>query len=165
MSEHPWDDTQADVIFCASDGVKFRVHKLVLSLASDFFRDMFRLPQNGNDSLPEIPCSEPSTILDNLFRLCYPIQDPSIPAIQDVRATLVAAMKYDMKEAIYLMRQELSRHTLTSPMRVYAIACCLDLEDEAHCAAKTIREQGVQNSYVEEMEDLSAGAYQRLLDF
>ena len=74
-------------------------------------------------------------------------------------------MKYELKEAIYLLRRELMKYVSTSPMRVYAIACCLELEEEARRAAKTIRELSVQNTYVKEMEDMTAGAYQRLLDY
>ncbi|KAI0730810.1 hypothetical protein C8Q76DRAFT_669455 [Earliella scabrosa] len=181
--EHPFVYADADVIFMSSDSVQFKVHKLVLSLASPFFQDMFRLPQpahyntnaaftvnhpdpdDTSDTLPIVECTETGVALDNLFRLCYPIRDPTFSTIQDVRAALEAALKYDMPEAIYLMRRELVSHIPASPLCVYAIACCLDLEQEARQAARAVFEQGVKDTYVAELEDLTAGAYQRLLDY
>ncbi|KAK0202117.1 hypothetical protein DFS33DRAFT_1352350 [Desarmillaria ectypa] len=36
-------DTTADVIIISRDNIRFHAHKLILSLASPFFKDMFAL--------------------------------------------------------------------------------------------------------------------------
>ncbi|KAI0738444.1 hypothetical protein C8Q80DRAFT_1241855 [Daedaleopsis nitida] len=176
----PFVYSDADVVFSTSDGVRFRLHKLVLSLSSDFFKDMFSLPQSQSlqttkssalpenaalDELPVVECSEPGNILENLFRLCYPIRDPTFSTIEEIRATTEAAMKYDMPEAIHLMRRELASQIPRFPLRIYAIACRLDFESEARAAAAAVFMQKAQDTYVEELEEITAGAYQRLLAY
>ncbi|KAI0255963.1 hypothetical protein BJV78DRAFT_1113987, partial [Lactifluus subvellereus] len=41
----PFDDADADIILRSSDQVNFHVYKVILSVASPFFKDMFSLPQ------------------------------------------------------------------------------------------------------------------------
>ncbi|KAF7370484.1 BTB domain-containing protein [Mycena sanguinolenta] len=41
----PFDDPNADIIIRSSENVDFRTHKLLLSLASSFFKEMFDIPQ------------------------------------------------------------------------------------------------------------------------
>ncbi|KAI0794286.1 hypothetical protein C8Q74DRAFT_1445716 [Fomes fomentarius] len=188
--QEPFVYSDADIVFRSSDGMNFKVHKIVLSLASVFFQDMFRLPQStpstsipagssidpslgcastdcsdSVDGLPIVQCTETGTILDNLFRLTYPIRDPTFSGIEDIRPTLEAAMKFDMPQAIYILRRELSSCIPTAPLRVYAIACLLELREEAQNAAAEVLKQHAGDTYVEEMEEITAGAYQRLLNY
>ncbi|EIN03893.1 hypothetical protein PUNSTDRAFT_29952, partial [Punctularia strigosozonata HHB-11173 SS5] len=62
----------ADVILRTSDNVDFRVYKLILSLASPFFSDMFTLPQAmdanvGQPVPPVINMAEDSATIDCLL--------------------------------------------------------------------------------------------------
>ncbi|OBZ73994.1 hypothetical protein A0H81_06318 [Grifola frondosa] len=149
---HPFTKPNADVIFTSSDGVQFRAHKIILSEASSFF-----------DGRSCIPVTETSTVLENLLRLCYPIDDPLLVDIESVRATLEAAMKYDMQEAIKLTKTRLINFIHTAPLRVYAIACRLLLEDVALASANEVVRKKVQAGFVPEMDEIPAGAYYRLL--
>lgn len=183
---HPFTDSTADVIFCSSDNVHFRLHKLILSLASGFFKDMFSLPQpllppsapapsnsprlgiaqtDELEGLPLVHVTETSVVLESLFRLCYPIADPPLQTIEQVRPTLEAALKYQMYEAIYITTQGLLSLVQTAPLRVFAIACRLSLHNIIGVAALAVREQSLQDSYVEELEDISVDAYHQLLKF
>ncbi|KAI0642193.1 hypothetical protein C8Q79DRAFT_984553 [Trametes meyenii] len=45
-SWHPYFvEPSADIVFCSSNKIHFKLHKILLSLASPFFTDMFNLPQ------------------------------------------------------------------------------------------------------------------------
>ncbi|TBU34046.1 hypothetical protein BD311DRAFT_683222 [Dichomitus squalens] len=109
--------------------------------------------------------TEPSQVLDTLFRLCYPLDDPPLETIDHVGAVLEAALKYELRKAIQMTSRRLRELIPSAPLRVYAIACKLSLEDEARAAAVVVREKNVQHKYVEELEDIPIGAYLRLLYF
>ncbi|PIL24761.1 hypothetical protein GSI_12647 [Ganoderma sinense ZZ0214-1] len=176
---HPFTYSTADIVFRSSDDVFYKLHKLVLSLASDFFNDMFELPQpmtelnpsarptddQEHDGLPVIPVSEPSSVLTPLFLLCYPLEspDPDLTTITQVRAVLEAAIKYDARKAVKITRGRLRELMPSAPLRVYAIACRLGFEDDARDAAKEVHAQKARDGYVEELEDIPFGAYHRLL--
>ncbi|KAI0328721.1 hypothetical protein GY45DRAFT_959688 [Cubamyces sp. BRFM 1775] len=183
-SEHPtFKDPLADVILRSADNVHFRLHKIVLSLASDFFSDMFSLPQPGRggtaaspsstlnsesetvDGLPVIPVTESSAALESLFCLCYPIDDPPLETVEQVRPTLEAALKYQMREAIKITTARLRDLAVIAPMRVFAIASRLSLIDVVIVAANAVRDLGIQDTYVDELEEISVEAYRQLLDY
>ena len=103
----PFDDADADVILRSSDGVDFRVYKVILSKASLFFKDMFTLPPPSPDSqddykddykdgAPIITLSEDSASLDLLLRFCYPVEDPTLSTIEDVETVMEIGRKYDI---------------------------------------------------------------------
>ncbi|TBU44068.1 hypothetical protein BD309DRAFT_990543 [Dichomitus squalens] len=171
QADHPFNEPSADIIICSSDNVTFRLHTVILSLASDFFKDMFSLPQPGVPStsepgeLPVLNVSESSDVLERLFRLCYPVDHPTLGTIHEVRSTLEAALKYQMAVAIKIAKRRLRSLASADPLSVYAVACCFDLEAEAAAAAKEVLKQKLQTRYVPELEDLSIGAYHRLLSY
>ncbi|KAH9951052.1 hypothetical protein B0H21DRAFT_719255 [Amylocystis lapponica] len=176
-ASHPFDNTAADIILCSSDTVHFHVHSIILGEASPFFKDMFALPQpapplNPDSSDPHhrdghaiVRMSEDSHTLDSLLRLCYPITDPILSELQEVRAVLEASMKYQMEEATVLMTQALHQFALKEPLRVWAIACRFGLDDEAIFAAKNTLSMSLEGQLPEEMQDVTAGAYFRLLKY
>ncbi|KAI0352406.1 hypothetical protein OH77DRAFT_1428707 [Trametes cingulata] len=182
--QHPFTDPSADVIFCSSDNVHFRLHKIILSLSSDFFRDMLSLSQpslpsahtehagNGSatsdtevDEIPVVRVTETAGTLEPLFQLIYPIKDLVLESVDDVRLVLEAALKYQIRKIIEVARRRLLELAPIAPLRVYAIACRYSdaLEDVIGVAATQVLRQEVQHTYVEELEDISVGAYHRLL--
>lgn len=190
--QDPFVYSDADVVFRSSDGMNFKAPRIVLSLASASFQDMFRLPQStpstsrpaglsidsslrcpspyrsdsvDADGLPIVQCTETGTVLDNLFRLSYPIRDPTFSGIGDICATLEADMKLDMPQATYILRRELNSCIPTTPLRVYAIACLLEIQEDAQSAAAEVLKKNARDTYVDEMEEITAGAYQRLLNY
>ncbi|KAL7280732.1 hypothetical protein ACG7TL_005674 [Trametes sanguinea] len=182
---HPFTHPSADIIFCSSDGVLFKVHKLVLSLASEFFADMFALPQPAAPSstglstepiesgkvptelegLPVVHVSEPGTVLEDLFRLVYPFADPSLVKFDRVRSVFEAALKYQMHEAIAITTRRLLDLAPTEPLRVYAIACLHSLTDVVTAAARAVFDQQLMDKYVDELEEIPVSAYRRLLSY
>jgi hypothetical protein len=76
----PFDDAWADLILRSSDGVPFRVFKIILSLASPIFTDMFSIPppvsQQSDDQIPMVDLSEHSKVLDVALCHIYPIRSP-----------------------------------------------------------------------------------------
>ncbi|TFK80325.1 hypothetical protein K466DRAFT_591917 [Polyporus arcularius HHB13444] len=173
----PFDGNTADIVICSSDDVAFKLHRVILCIASEFFKDMLSLPQPSTDEtgssadllefdgLPSVRVSEQSDVLERLFRLCYPVDDPPLQTMGEVRSTLEAAMKYQMAEAIKITKRRLLALARNDPLRVYAVACCFNLEEEASAAAKEVLKQKAHEDYVDELEDISIGAYHRLLSY
>ncbi|GBE89558.1 hypothetical protein BKA93DRAFT_800187 [Sparassis latifolia] len=172
---HPFQKPSADLVVASADDIAFRVHKNILAEASSVFEHMFGSPQPQHDSsdavrgdevfdgLPVVHLTEHSTTLENLFRLCYPVRDPIITSLEAVRDTLVAATKYDMEEATELLVARLKEFAGAKPLQVYAIAYRHESEEVALAAAKGVYVHGLCSRYSPEMEDISAGAYNRLL--
>ena len=71
----------------------FRVHKLVLSLASPVFKDMFSLPQPTSDNsrgsrvaeLEIVEVMDPTNALEAVLRMIYPFAPPSFDGNLDTR--------------------------------------------------------------------------------
>ncbi|OSD05506.1 hypothetical protein PYCCODRAFT_1465390 [Trametes coccinea BRFM310] len=180
---HPFTDSSADIVFCLSDHVRFRLHRIILSIASDFFKDMFALPQPATitlssptaiasdeetaeiDGLPVVHVSESSIVLEGLFRLCYPVKDPPLDNLAQVRPVLEAALKYQMHEAIEITTRRLLDLAQTEPLRVYAIACLHSLADVVTAAARAVFDQQLMDKYVDELEEIPVSAYRRLLSY
>ena len=74
-----------------------------------------QIEQQELDGLPLLRVTEPSSILENLFRLCYLMQDPALPDLDTITATLEAAIKYDMREASQILRARLVALVHTDP--------------------------------------------------
>ncbi|KAI0301730.1 hypothetical protein B0F90DRAFT_1592731, partial [Multifurca ochricompacta] len=130
----------ADIIVQSSDNVNFRIHKSILASSSEFFRDMFSLPQPSNDEtldgLPVLHLSEDAGLVRALITLLYPIPS-EIPSSYDrLLALLAAAGKYDMFAIQSSIRGEVKYMKLATPtgvaaFRAYAIASSNRLFPEA----------------------------------
>ncbi|KIM90348.1 hypothetical protein PILCRDRAFT_41804, partial [Piloderma croceum F 1598] len=133
--EAPFDRPDADVIIRSSDNVDFRVLKLLLSLASPFFDDMFGLPQGTigaihekqetRDDLPVIQITENSQVVTILLKLCYPITiapAPALDSVEMVLAVMEAAIKYGIEEVELYVREALIKPPLVeeNPTQVFA---------------------------------------------
>jgi len=167
MGLHSFDASDADVILVSSDSTQFRVHRCILSAASPFFHDMFTLPQPPQLTLPSIPVSEPSLVIDTLLRFIYPVQDPPLDSLCDLVPILTAAVKYDLTSVLTSLRALLvsPRFTTADPTRVYAIASRFEFEQEAQIASKyTLRVNVLDAPLSDDLKFISAYAYHRLLD-
>jgi len=173
----PFGDPTADVILrSVKSNVDFYVFKMFLSYASPFFKQMFTLPQEGvdqatKDGLPIIPVNEDEQTLDLLLRCCYPrwhSQSEKKPDLESLILVLEASIKYEMEEVEKCIRTELvaARFLTEQPMRVYAIALRHRLVPEAKLAAReTLRLPLLGREYIDELEDITAGALYRLQDY
>jgi len=171
-----FDDPDADTVLVSSEEdsakpVQFRVHRAILISASPFFRELFELPQppDSDHGLPVIPMAEPSSILDLLLQLIYPIPDPPLNSlsIDSLSSILAVAFKYDLPPVVSRIANILSQPYFVrhSPMRVYAIATRYDLEDLAKLASSyTLSINIIEAPLFEELKWINAYSYHRLLD-
>lgn len=175
----PFDEaSNGDVVLKSSDGVLFRVHRVILSLASPFFGDMFSLPQavspqDYSGSGPVIPCSEPGEIIDTLLRFIYPDEDPDLKHVHEIEGVVEAAIKYDMPRCISVMRKKLILCASKEPIRVFMIACKNNLADVASAAARLSLRRPILYSFelgsvvlpFSALEDITAGSLFRLIEY
>lgn len=181
---HPFTKDSADIILRAADGIEYRVHKLVLSEASSVFADMLTLPQPGSTvtpgspasghtdtetapALPVVDLTEPSTTIEPLLRLCYPLADPTVE-LDAIRPIVHAARKYDMQWAVPRLGKLLTQHAVLSDpqnaLRAFAIASDLDLPQAEAAARASLREPlGADMPYA--LNDILPASLYRLLGY
>ena len=153
---HPFNDPNADVILRSSDKepVDFRVYKLLLSLASPFFSELFSLPQSSTPSisdecqnpggslpLPIVQMTEDRVTLRLLLSLCFPVSVSKIShfsSLQEIQKVIEAAFKLEMEGLQMYLRTELIalRFIESQPLRVFAIAYRYGWDREARMAAR-----------------------------
>lgn len=151
--DHPFIRDSADVILRSSERDDFRVHKLILSEASNVFEGMFSLPQSSDTSDRQTPGStsvsgervsedqqravvdmpESSRTLDLLLRYCYPMSRPELTDLQEAIALLESMKKYDMddnsKEVCGVLLQDRFSRTIEDAFAVYTAIWRLDFEE------------------------------------
>ncbi|KAJ3482883.1 hypothetical protein NLI96_g6676 [Meripilus lineatus] len=187
-SESPFDENKSsDVIIRTQDGVKFYVHRFILSLVSPFFSQMFNLDQspstdNEPQEQPVVDVSESSRVIDTILRMCYPVAEPELSSLPSLVDCLVATSKYEMDFVMRKLKRPLRNFLKSVPLRVYALACQYALEDIAKEATPKWRHQITSSlnkalmdthwsgtvagrCYTEEMKDISSGMYYRLLQY
>ena len=155
IAKSPFDGPKADVVLRSSDNVHFFAHKVILSLASPSFEQKF-LAQTDDKSalsedvivatdgvcLPVVQLQEDSHTLDRLLRLFYPtLTTETFTDLSIVADALEAALKYAFDRAISSLKSSFTSFVDDSPLRVYAIACRLGLENEAKIAAQAWKNQ------------------------
>lgn len=131
----------ADVILRASGGKELHAHKLVLSLASPVFENMFSIPQPATESsqLPIIDVNDSPETLEQFLRVIYPVPNPPIHNVELLASLLRLADKYDVK-AIF-SAHKIYFPTISAgllPVHEYAILCVSGREKEAEAAARRV---------------------------
>lgn len=169
---YQFDSADADVILLTTESdhsTEFHVHKCILAAASPFFYDMFTLPQetrNPPKQQPIISVTETSHDLDIVLRCIYPVPAPKINSLDELSAALGVALKYDFEIAISVLRNLLvsQQFLQSSPVRVYAIACRYELEEEAKIASRhTLNTNILDEPPCKDLQYISAHDYHRLL--
>ena len=139
----------------------FRVHKVILSLASPVFKDTFTFPQPPGQTLyeqhqlPVVEVLDPPEVMDTILRLIYPgVEPPKITELPTLSALFLIADKYNitsiyptLREILktflpgrYLPDYDLPGHYIAGhPLWVYIIACRFGFSEEAKEAAKATR--------------------------
>ena len=162
----------ADVIIRAGGTLDFRVHKLILSLVSPIFKDMFTLPQPPPDTpnaLPRIDVQDSAKAWENILRTIYPNQpNPTIDTLDDLESLLLAAQTYEMQSIIETHRKAFEHRKFIEkdPLRLYTIACACGFEDEVAYVARNAELLAVtRHSDPHGMKGLTFCAYYRLVSF
>ncbi|KAL7281564.1 hypothetical protein ACG7TL_004881 [Trametes sanguinea] len=144
MVSEVFNDADADVIFRSSDGVHLHLHKVILSKVSSVFQCMFTLPNVPSPSPgPEttvqvVPVAENAVVLEDLFRLCYPMEHEQIKDLNHLRSVLDAARKYDMMFILKRLKDNLRLLAPSGALRVYCVACLTKCADVAEYAARLL---------------------------
>ena len=176
-SSYTFDAPDADAIIQAplQQGSKefkdFHVHKVILSVASTLFCDMFSIPQppqpvESDATLPTVKITESAGVFETFLRLIYPIEPPVIDSLQLVDHLLQLAEKY-MATGVHtkLKRILMSPSFLEAdPISVYAIACRANLDEEATLAIPhTFETDLVQDVPRDKLRMMTVESYHRLL--
>ncbi|TFY74281.1 hypothetical protein EWM64_g9731 [Hericium alpestre] len=137
-AEAPFNKPSTDVIVRSADKVDFHVNQLVLTLASSYFEKQLNNLQpvtNSDKSTsscavtdrPILDVPEDALIIDFMLRCCYPITRPPLEKLEDVRAVLDAAQKYDMAVVTRFAEEALGLFEPKCPLDVLAISLRCDL--------------------------------------
>jgi len=184
---YPFDDVSADVILRTSDNIDFFVYKLILSIASPFFKSMFSLPQSTQCTPPHpvIEVTESGAVIDALLRIVYPNTDQEAEDFEAVIMVLEAAKKYEVGKVENRMKPILRKFAEDNPLKVFAAACKLNLEDVTKDAAliwkkkplsqptfafgmsvsQSFDQTAAGKSFTQDMKGISAASYYSLLRF
>ncbi|KAF9649052.1 hypothetical protein BDM02DRAFT_1981589 [Thelephora ganbajun] len=147
----------------------FRVHKLVLSLASSVFKDMFGMPQPEPDAstvdTEVVDVTDPPQALDLILRLIYPIPPPIVNNLDLLVEGLVITDKYNIAGARARLRMRLAKFVNEDPLRAYAIASRFGFDEEAERASSLTT--GIYLPALTDLPDdlkhISAPAYHKLI--
>jgi len=178
-SSYAFDAHDADVILRAplqpgSDQFKdFRAHKVILSIASTLFHDMFSLPQppqpaTGDVTLPIVQVTESADVFEVFLQLIYPVEPPPVTSLQLVDDLFQLAEKYTAESVHTKLKQILvppsSPFLRDDPIWVYALACRANLDAEAELAIPlTFKIDPVQDIPLTHLRMMTTEAYNRLL--
>lgn len=136
----PFDDDDADLILQSSDGLYFRVYKVLLAKASPVFKDMLLMPQDpSHDAVQVVQLAEDGKILEKLLRLIYPVDGLGVAAcksLNDITNVFYACIKYQMEHLMERFEASLIKAIPTRPLFVYFLAYAARLEEVAKMAAK-----------------------------
>ncbi|KAI0278252.1 hypothetical protein BC826DRAFT_894895, partial [Russula brevipes] len=138
----PFDDTRADLVLQSSDEVHFRVFKIILSLASPIFADMFSIPlpasQRSHDEIQVVTLSEDSNVLDVALRHLYPVRIPDDGGtLRDAGVLAEFARKYQVDALEKFIMRYLTDNVERDPVGVYAIAVTYGYKDIGAKAARS----------------------------
>ncbi|VDC03425.1 unnamed protein product [Peniophora sp. CBMAI 1063] len=128
----PFAEPDADLILRTSDGVNFRMHRLLLAKCSPVFADILSLPAPPSTEPALMEVAETERAIRFLLDYCY-WRLPNVlrpkeaaefapDALEDLQIALHLSDKYHVDEMHALAIRALSTLSQTKPVQVYAIA-------------------------------------------
>ncbi|EIM87315.1 uncharacterized protein STEHIDRAFT_168099 [Stereum hirsutum FP-91666 SS1] len=178
----PFAASDADIIVRSSDGYDFRVHRVILGLASVAFKDMFSMVQQHpvlaeqndelsddfKDGLPVVCLTEPSSTLFTLFKLIYPGDPPTISGRSHTISVIRAMDKYLIEDYPNTITAALLNLSEKSPHVVLGLAFRHHIAKEVRVEAAhfTLKSHAILSSSAlsdEDLELLTAAQYRRIL--
>jgi hypothetical protein len=180
----PFDHADADVILRSSDKepVDFRTFKLLLTLSSQFFADIFTLPQPAGTpiyshecedtyrGIPVVQMAEDQETLRQLLGHCLPVSVQEMPrfsSLLEIQKVIEAAFKFEMEGLLKYLRVQLvsPRFIESQPVRVFAIAYRYGWDPEARKAARYTLRHPINSPFVSELEFISGATLYRLQEY
>ncbi|KIP07425.1 hypothetical protein PHLGIDRAFT_127633 [Phlebiopsis gigantea 11061_1 CR5-6] len=167
----PFNTAHADIVLRSSDLVEFRVNSSILTLTSSPWEAKIQSMQGSTQCQRDqkgrliMNVSEDSNTLDLLLRIVYPTHTPPIETVWDAFSVLEAARKYEMIHATKTAKKAIAGFAESMPLRVYAVAAKREWDQEMRAAALASLHHAIPEVYVQELEDLRAGVYYRLLAY
>ncbi|KAL1726462.1 hypothetical protein EV714DRAFT_177778, partial [Schizophyllum commune] len=181
QAKRPFDDEAADAILRSSDGVNFRVYRLLLSLVSSVFGDILSLPSFGHggstghgsgassQEIPTLDVEEDAHTLESFLRWCDPrCSSPFVENWEDVQAMMTMSIKYDAPSVGRRISECMQGTTLVThfPIRAYILAMRTGNRRLAQMAAREASRAGIETwKSCKELEHMSGLLYHRLLDY
>ncbi|KAJ6581665.1 hypothetical protein B0H19DRAFT_1116227 [Mycena capillaripes] len=184
----PFDDPSGDIIIRSSENVDFRMHKVLLSLASSFFKEMFEIPQGQTvegegkqrfkpdevrDGIPVIFMYDDQNrvcgkdVVEFILGSCHPARFHSIAPLpaEMVQPVIDVATRYRMDWAVKAVLHD--PHLLkTNPFLVFAHASHRGFSAEVALAANGTLRFRIQDFPLEPaLKLISAYQYHILLEF
>jgi len=176
MSSYQFTADDADIVLRATRcdvPREFRVHKIILSIASPVFKDMFDIPQPASPTIPVgaatpvIDVDDSPDDLENFLRMVYPFGPPAMPTLDAISRTLVILDKYQVQGASLRPIRSLlvsPEFLKSNPIRVYSLACGSKFKEEAELAALYTTSVDVLTSACEEdIRRMTGMEYHRIL--
>ena len=136
----------------------FRVFKLILSLASPIFADVFSIPQppseKPDDEVQVVPLSEDSTALEVVLRHIYPVRTtaPKTEKLHYASTLAEFARKYQVEALDRFITGYLIDSIERDPVGVYVIAIRYGYNDMGANAARSclnLQFSGLQSPYLQ----------------
>ena len=120
-----------DVVLRSRDAILFRVHKNILSIASECFRDMFSFPQpvSQTKTKPEqepIDLTEDSKVVSFLLSSLYShVDHPSVNSYAEIWDIVDAAEKYELPrvKSLFRLLVHSAENLRSDPISLYVLAC------------------------------------------
>ena len=176
MTTYQFTADDADIILRASRcdvPREFRVHKIILSMSSPVFKDMFNIPQpvssdtHAESAVPVIEIDHAPEELETFLHMIYPFQFPSMPTLDAISRALVILDKYGVRGGPLQVLKDLlvSPDFLENhPIQVYSIACWWKFKHEADVAAPYTSSLDVLSSArTEDIQRMTGMEYHRIL--
>ncbi len=138
-STAPFDiGAPGDCILQSCDGRSFMVAKIILTLASPVFRDMFEMPQPTSPSEPTekpvIRLEENHLVLRNFLLVIYPGSPPDLTTMDDALSLVEVCTKYETEHSrlVAIVRPLILTPTimLNRPLHAFGLAWRFQLEEE-----------------------------------
>ncbi|KAH0836765.1 hypothetical protein J3R83DRAFT_8513 [Lanmaoa asiatica] len=175
----PFNDQDADLTLHASDGARFAVHKLFLTMSSPLlkrclmvgssspspaFEGLAVRQEGGRDTIDLV---EDGVTTEKVLQYCYPFSSPILENLDDIQAVLEMMRKFGMKGIMNRVRNLLVRPSFLEeePLRVFAIAYRFGFEAETRLAARYTLRSPMFGPYVKELEHIPASVYHKLLQY
>ncbi|TDL26548.1 hypothetical protein BD410DRAFT_700864, partial [Rickenella mellea] len=161
----------AEIVFLSSDGVLFRVHRLVLQLGSGFFQAMLDMPRDADEAQSNAPIlvHDDSNVFAALLDIIYPHrQTPALDSLDFALQILQTAENYEMHKVTEIVKyiiQSRQVYFLQQPIDLYNIANRYGWEDVAKVASTATLKINLHDTTVSEsVKRLESAPLWKLVD-